>query len=514
MRKIFLLTILLFQLNFVFGQNSQWGSWTTISCFSSLSFSVLGNGYVPSINEYSWQVRIKSSYTKKVTFNMTWIVGGERLSIGQVTLNPGESYGHTPRYFKSSSNNIYVEVDKVCFEGQDCYKNGYADCSGNQVLNTTSNTTNNTTNHSENKSTSNNSQINDKYSKGVPKEYTGSMAINFDFKTLFKYLTNDTTLEEVKQLFLNSGFKLCENCFQGKDYVTLSKNNESFTIRLKDEYGGGKRISIQIPKVCPNLISLFQSWINTSELIPFKKKTFGLHYVYESKYDLWTSNNTTSQDVDWTWITLSTWDVKDFKIETGQYQEQSKVEQKKSSKNNDKISNGAEDTAVVEKNKTIYTHTNGSQYYINKNGNKVFITNEETENLKKKEVVNNNSTENFNVITPQKLLETLKIKEANKLDIFKAYFIQEGYEFEGEGQCKSFFDGVLKCLNFSNFSIYQNKKGMLGISFGGNSVLMKEIKDKLNAIESTFIENEFHDGGKIVECDITFNQGKLLFYMK
>jgi tetratricopeptide (TPR) repeat protein len=118
-----------------------------------------------------------------------------------------------------------------------------------------------------------------------------------------------------------------------------------------------------------------------------------------------------------------------------------------------------------------------------------------------------------NYITPKDLLNNLEKKTADKLTIFKNYFIQEGYQFIGEGECKSFFDGVLKCLKFSNFSIYQNKKGMLGISFGDNSISMKEIKNKLSAIGSTFIENEFHDKGKLIECDITFNQGKLLFYM-
>lgn len=150
MKKIILLLILLFQLSFVFGQNSQWGSWSPVSCYNRLSTSVLGNGYVPSIKEYSWQVRIKSTYSKKVTFNMTWIVGGERLSIGQVTLTPNESYGHTPRYFKSSSENILVEVSEVCFEGQDCYKYGYADCNGNQAKISNNSTSTNSTNQTNN----------------------------------------------------------------------------------------------------------------------------------------------------------------------------------------------------------------------------------------------------------------------------------------------------------------------------------------------------------------------------
>ena len=155
MKKIILLFILLFQLTFVFAQNSQWGSWTPVSCYSRLSTSILGNGYVPSIKEYSWQVRIKSTYSKKVTFNMTWIVGGERLSIGQVTLSPNESYGHTPRYFKSSSNNIVVEVSEVCFEGQDCYKYGYADCNGNQAKITNNSSSTNSTNSTNQTNTSN-----------------------------------------------------------------------------------------------------------------------------------------------------------------------------------------------------------------------------------------------------------------------------------------------------------------------------------------------------------------------
>ncbi len=122
---------------------------------------------------------------------------------------------------------------------------------------------------------------------------------------------------------------------------------------------------------------------------------------------------------------------------------------------------------------------------------------------------------NPNAISPQDLLNSLKNKTTDKLNIFKDFFIQEGYEFIVNEVCKNSFEiGNLKCLKFSNFSIYQNKKGMCGISFGSNEKLMNEIKDKLTLIDDCFINNELYINKTKSDYYITFNQGELLFYMK
>ena len=87
MKRILLLMILFFQITFVFGQ-TNWSQWGSLPCFKGFQFAVVNNGLVQSINQYSWQAKIKSTYTQKVTFNMTWIVGGEEVSIGQVVIFP------------------------------------------------------------------------------------------------------------------------------------------------------------------------------------------------------------------------------------------------------------------------------------------------------------------------------------------------------------------------------------------------------------------------------------------
>lgn len=72
---------------------------------------------------------------------MYWTVAGERLDIGLVTLNPGATYEHTSRYFKSNSDQLYVGVEKVNFSDQpNCYAscdNGtpnQPDCGGNTSI--------------------------------------------------------------------------------------------------------------------------------------------------------------------------------------------------------------------------------------------------------------------------------------------------------------------------------------------------------------------------------------------
>jgi len=322
-------------MTFVFGQtpiaedetviqySTNWGSWITAPNNSNILFCARLKWYDKKTKLYAWDVKWKVT---RMPIAFEWKITNQVFTGASDTPEENDGYYTSSIYdikdntnsmnssgfaiYSTSKTTLYYQVRNVCYEFEERNPN----CEQTKLTTSTNQTNNSSTNP----------KVNDTYSKGVPKEYTGNMSLNFDFKTLFKYLTDETTREQVKQLFLNSGFKLCENCFQGSDYVTLAKNNESFTVRVKKEYSGGKRISIQIPKVCPNLISLFQSWINTSELVPFKKKTFGLHYIYENKYDLWTSNDNNSNDVDWTWVSLSTWDVKDFQKENGLIQDEKK----------------------------------------------------------------------------------------------------------------------------------------------------------------------------------------------
>jgi hypothetical protein len=131
MKKIiqFCFTILILFGNYKSYSQGSWGSWSTMSCYKGFQGAVLTNGYVKSINQYSWQAKIKSNYSKKVTFNMSWTVGGETVSIGQVSLNPGQEYSHTSRYFNSNANRLDIQISEVCFGNNwlSC-KSCFADC--------------------------------------------------------------------------------------------------------------------------------------------------------------------------------------------------------------------------------------------------------------------------------------------------------------------------------------------------------------------------------------------------
>lgn len=191
MKKIFLLSVLLFQLTFVFGQvktenkkgygmatgdykpnrqetptqnnniNKNDRSYQN-SCYTGFAFTVKNYGYNKDGNHYSWGIKVKNNYTKPVSLRYKLIVGNDNTSpwakYGTVTYNikPGESY--TNDYgtllgliVDSNSDQYRIEISEVCFEGQDCIKNGYADCNGKQSKttndkSTSTNSNNNSTN--------------------------------------------------------------------------------------------------------------------------------------------------------------------------------------------------------------------------------------------------------------------------------------------------------------------------------------------------------------------------------
>lgn len=185
MKKIFLFTILLFQLTFVFGQvktenkkgygiatgdykpnrqetptqnnnvNQNDRSYQN-SCYTGFAFTVKNYGYSKLGNHYSWGIKVKNNYSKAVSLRYKLIVGNDNSSpsatYGTLTydIKPGETYTNDygtmmALIVDSNSDQYRIEISDVCFEGQDCIKNGYADCNGNQAKKSNnSNTTNNT----------------------------------------------------------------------------------------------------------------------------------------------------------------------------------------------------------------------------------------------------------------------------------------------------------------------------------------------------------------------------------
>ncbi len=115
MKKYLILFIVFFQFTLFFGQNSDWASYGTISCYQGLQGSCKNLGYVKSINEYAWNVRIKNNYSKKAHVTFYYSIGGEKISVGLVSINPGGIYTHTSLYVKNNSSNYNITVESVCF---------------------------------------------------------------------------------------------------------------------------------------------------------------------------------------------------------------------------------------------------------------------------------------------------------------------------------------------------------------------------------------------------------------
>ncbi|MEJ7693630.1 hypothetical protein [Daejeonella sp.] len=107
------------------------------SCFKNFAFTVKNYGYNKDGKFYSWGVAVKNGYSKAVQLKYKLLVGGEdpKNVPGTLTyyIKPGETYTNDFGLFKaiivkSNSDDYKIEVSSVCFEGQDCSKNGYVQC--------------------------------------------------------------------------------------------------------------------------------------------------------------------------------------------------------------------------------------------------------------------------------------------------------------------------------------------------------------------------------------------------
>lgn len=119
-------------------------------CYKNFAFSVKNYDYNKDGKFYSWGVTVKNNYSKSVQLKYKLIVGNDNTQNGTLTyyIKPGETYSNDMGTAKAiivsnNSDQYKIDVSEVCFEGQDCYKNGYADCNGNQVLKIASSSTNN-----------------------------------------------------------------------------------------------------------------------------------------------------------------------------------------------------------------------------------------------------------------------------------------------------------------------------------------------------------------------------------
>lgn len=113
-----------------FAQSAKWSAWTIANCHKGLSASAMALGYVKSIDQYSWNWRIKNNYSRTIHINVSLTIGGETRQMGRFTINPGQTREHVSTYFTSSSDAFYVEVTNACFLETwiSCKEGCYADC--------------------------------------------------------------------------------------------------------------------------------------------------------------------------------------------------------------------------------------------------------------------------------------------------------------------------------------------------------------------------------------------------
>ncbi len=171
MKKILLFTVLLFQCAYVFGQEPQWSSWTSVSCYKGIQYSVNNLGYNKSTNSYWWNIKWKNNYSKAVSFDGVVTIDGESaIRGGWGNIQPGGIQTYTSVPYKSSSINFSVSVSKVCFSDKygGCSETlegwaNYAECDNgtpNYKINKKNNV-NASNSTSSNSSTGNYNNIND-----------------------------------------------------------------------------------------------------------------------------------------------------------------------------------------------------------------------------------------------------------------------------------------------------------------------------------------------------------------
>lgn len=172
MKKLLLFTVLLFQLTIVFGQNKTESKKGSIGiatggytpnrqetpptdkginynnssyqndCYKSFAFTVKNYGYNKDGKFYSWGIKVTNNYSKAVQLKYKLIVGNDNPKYGTLTyyIKPGETYSNdfgtaSAIIVNNNSDQYKIEVSEVCFEGQDCSKNGYVNCNGKQNQN-------------------------------------------------------------------------------------------------------------------------------------------------------------------------------------------------------------------------------------------------------------------------------------------------------------------------------------------------------------------------------------------
>jgi hypothetical protein len=108
----------------------NWSQPVTSPCYKGFEARAAFIKYSTAVNQYEWICEVKNNYNRLVHFNMSWVIGNEKKSIGRFSLQPGRSTNAVSHYFNSSATNWLVGIESVCFgdNWMSCAGNCYADC--------------------------------------------------------------------------------------------------------------------------------------------------------------------------------------------------------------------------------------------------------------------------------------------------------------------------------------------------------------------------------------------------
>jgi hypothetical protein len=177
MKKYIILTFIVLTSKLLIAQKKF--EWINTICYSQVKIGIINHGYSKDANGYLWGITIKNVSNRKLQVAYSLAVGGEAYAKGgyQVTryLAPGESWTEgeslfTGLLFKNASWNYKIDLKDLCYEGDDCYKDGYVNCDGTRynahptsnsnLNNEKSNSNNGNNNNGNNNSNGENNQSN------------------------------------------------------------------------------------------------------------------------------------------------------------------------------------------------------------------------------------------------------------------------------------------------------------------------------------------------------------------
>ena len=143
MKKILIITILLFQMTFVFGQENKWGPWNNSDCYPKIQFRAKlvskqyytgGSSSSDGCNTeqgYQWRVQVKNNYSKRV---LVYFSGGNKSCV-EKNMSDGRDLNiassevgeiNLKDWYSNSTTGIFVLIKALAFlnsKDDDSYQN-------------------------------------------------------------------------------------------------------------------------------------------------------------------------------------------------------------------------------------------------------------------------------------------------------------------------------------------------------------------------------------------------------